>query len=152
MSLSQKGALYDARDAIAGLPESPRELGRHLLRALDSLASQNEAIRQQGNFGLEGPPAAPHSLDAIGVAAANGFVTVRLTHAQPPAGVRYVIEYSTTPNFLNPVRIDNGISTSFSQYLHGQTLYWRAAPTFLTSGLGSWIYFGGLSTPTAVVI
>lgn len=130
----------------AALQSRDRMLGE----ALDDLGSQIAAVRAQGNFGQEGAPSAPHGISAIAVTAKNGFASVSLTHNSAPAGSRYVIEYSTTPNFLNPQRVDNGTSLTFERYLKGQQLYFRAAPTFLTSPLGSWIYFGGATRPTAV--
>ncbi len=145
MAISQKGASYRNQAEIQGKD-------RLVAQALDDLASQIEATRAQGNFGQSGPPAAPHPLTAIGVVGQNGFAAVTLTHNSAPAGTRYVIEYSSTPNFQgNTVtRVDNGISLSWQQYLKGQKLYFRAAAMFPASDLSPWIYFGGPASPTVV--
>lgn len=143
MAFSQTGANYKNQSE---LQRKDRILGE----ALDDLASQVQSVRKQGNFGQSGAVAAPHPLSSISVSAAAGFATVALTHANAPAGTSYVIEYSTTPNFKSPVRVDNGISLSYHQYLKGQTLYFRAAPMVSASALAQWSYFGSQASPTAV--
>lgn len=153
MPISQKGAIYKSREGIQNPPTSLRELARHLLNAFDDIASQLQAVRTQGNYGQQTSPAAPHPVNAIAVVNSGGFAQITLTHNNPPAGTRYVIEYSTTPNFQSGTvqRADNGISLTWERYLHGKTLFFRAAPMFLSSAVGSWIYFGGAANPTAVV-
>lgn len=147
MALSQTGANYRNQ---SDLQRRDRVLGE----ALDDIASQIQATRSQGNFGESGPPQAPHPITSLLVAASGGFATVTVTHNSPPAGAVYVIEYSTTPTFQQPIRlttassIDNGVTLSLQQYLKGQTLYFRAAPKFPTSPLAPWVYFGGETTPT----
>jgi|HubBroStandDraft_1064217.scaffolds.fasta_scaffold09152_7 hypothetical protein len=143
MAISQSGANYKNQSEL-------QRRDRLLGDALDDLASQNEAIRKQGNFGQQGAPDPPHPLTNILVKAANGFATVTLTHNNAPAGSNYVVQFSTTKNFQNPITVDNGISLTLQQYLKGQTLFFRAAPKFPTSTLAPWIYFGGQATPTAV--
>jgi len=143
MPLTQTGATYKFQ------PELQRR-DRALGGALDDIASQIEAVRQQGNFGVSGSPSPPHPVMAIQVSAKNGFATVQLTHNSAPAGSNYVIEYSETPTFQSPIRVDNGISLSYQNYLKGQTLYWRTATKFITSGLAQWTYFGGQANPTPV--
>jgi hypothetical protein len=150
MALSQKGANYKGREGISNPPSSLREFARHVLNAVDDLASQIQATRSQANLGQAGPPAAPHPLTAIAVANAGGFAQVQLTHNSAPSGTQYTIEYSTTPNFQNPIRVQNGDSLSFERYLHGKTLYFRAAPKFAASALSTWTYFGSVNNPTAV--
>jgi hypothetical protein len=150
MALSQKGANYEGRDAIANPPEDLKLLAHHVMRALDDIASQNQATRTQGNFGQSGPPAAPHPITAIAVSASAGFATLTLTHASAPPGCQYRIQYSTTPNFQNPITVDNGDSLTFHKYLKGLNLYFRAAPKFPASEPAEWIYFGGQAKPTPV--
>lgn len=145
MPFSENGANYRNQ---AELERRDRVLGE----ALADLASQVQAVRSQANLGQAGPPSPPSALTAIQVSAAGGFVSVSLTHPNPPSGTQYVIEYSATPNFQNPVRIDNGISTTWEQYLSGKTLYFRGAPKLPASALAPWVYFGGTAKPTAVVI
>lgn len=149
MPLSQTGANYRNQSE---LQRRDRVLGE----ALDDIASQLQSARDQGNFGQSGPPAAPHPVTAIDVAASGGFATITLTHNSPPAGATYVIQASTTPDFQNPIRlmtassIENGTTLTVQQYLKGQTLYVRAAPKFPTSPLAPWTYFGGVAKPIAV--
>jgi len=147
MAISQPGANYRNQAEL-------QQKDRLVAQALDDLASQVQATRAQGNFGQEGPPAAPHPVTAIGVVGQNGFASVTLTHNSAPAGARYVIEYATTPNFAagTVTRIDNGISLTWQQYLKGQRLYFRAATMFSASELSPWIYFGGTPAPTVVAI
>lgn len=143
MSLSQKGANYQNQ---AELQRRDRILGA----ALDDIVSQVQAVRSQGGFGQSGAPAPPHPVTAIAVSAAGGFATVNLVHNGAPPGSQYVIEYSTSPNFQNPVRVDNGISLSFHQYLKGQTVYFRTAARLSASALSGWSYFGSSTTPTPI--
>ena len=145
MPLSQTGANYQNQ---AELQHRDRMLGA----ALDDIASQMQAVRAQGGFGQSGAPAPPHPVTAISVSSAGGFATVNLIHNGAPPGSQYVIEYSTTPNFQNPnpVRVDNGISLSFHQYLKGQTVYFRTAARLSASALSGWTYYGSSTTPTPV--
>lgn len=151
MAISEKGANYKSREAIANPPQSLRESMRHVLTAFDDLASQVQAVRSQGNFGQSNSPSAPHPVTAVSIVNANGFAQVSLTHNSAPAGTRYIIQYSTTPNFQSGTvqQIDNGVSLSFERYLKGKKLYFRAAPMFPASPLGAWTYFGTAANPTA---
>lgn len=142
MALSQTGANYKNQSEL-------QRRDRMLGEALDDISSQVQAVRAQGNYGQAGKPAAPHPLTSIAVVNASGFAQVNLVHAKAPAGTQYTIQYSTTPNFQSTVTIDNGTSLSLEQYLHGKTVYFRAAPRFPASGLASWIYFGGQANPTS---
>src|SRR5580704_17318735 len=116
MTLSQKGAGYKSRNYIKD---------HHVLEALDDLASQVQGVAGNTNAsktGVAQPPSAP---DQLQVTNNGGFAMVAIVHNNPPAGVAYRLEYSTTPNFKNPVKVDNGVENTWSQYLHGQTLYFR---------------------------
>lgn len=146
MALNPTGSQYRNQDAIQ---KKDRVLGE----AIDDIASQIEQIRQQGNFGSLGPPAAPHPLTKIVVTPSGGFASIQLTHNNAPAGTRYIIEMSSTSNFLAGTvqRIDAGISLAPPPiYLKNLTLFFRAAPMFLSSDLAEWTYFGGTAAPTAV--
>jgi hypothetical protein len=143
MALTQTGATYPHRAYLMG--KDP-----YLVAALDSLASADQNIGNHVNASPQASKAAPSAPAAINLSAKNGFGSVAITHNNPPAGTAYLIEYSTTPNFQNPIRIDNGVSQSFQQYLKGQTLYFRAASTFYTSPNSPWVYFGGQANPTPV--
>jgi hypothetical protein len=140
MALSQKGVHYDGRN----------ELDLIVRRAIDDVASKVSAVAKQVQATASGVTPTPHPPTALSVSAANGFATLNITHNSPPKGAAYVIEYATTPNFENPVTIDNGISRSWQQYLKGQTLYFRTASTVYTSPQSGWTYYGTETTPTAV--
>ena len=121
-----------------------------MLNALDDLASQLQAIRTQGVYGEKGAPSVPSTPTAISVAALKGFGTVAITHNSAPAGAQYVLQYSTSPSFASYVEVDNGSSLSWSQYLKGQRLYFRAASRFPASDKSPFVYYGTQANPTAV--
>ena len=141
MALSQKAANYVNRAHI-------QNKDRLTSLALDDIVSKLQAVADQANASVSGvtpPPNAPAWLSVVG---ASGFATVTISENNPAPGTAYIIEYSTSKNFQNPVRIDNGISPSWSQYLAGLTLYFRAATTFYTSKLSEFVYFGTAANPT----
>lgn len=149
MSLSQPGANY----------RNQSELQRrdHILgQALDDLASQVAATRNQGGFGQGGSPQPPAPPVSISVTAGGGFASLIITNPNAESSVLYVLEYSTTSNFQTPVRVQlgqataNGSIVNWHQYLTGLTLYFRAATQLPSSALSQWTYFGPADTPTAV--
>ncbi len=142
MALSQKGATYKNQAYI-------RQLDPKLAEALDDVASQVQAVRTQGNFGTTGTPAAPSAPSAVSASALNGLFTANITHPNAPAGTTWVLQYSTSSQFTNP------ISTTLAHpvwqdSLPQQKLYFRAAAKFPASPQSSWTYFGSGTTPTAV--
>lgn len=143
MAISQTGGNYRNQSE---LQRRDRVLGE----ALDDIASQIQAVRTQGNFGQNGPVPAPGAPTAIKVVGTSGFATVTLTDKNAPDGLLYIIQYSTTSNFQNPIQVDNGISLTWQQYLKGLTLFFRAAAMFPASPMSPWIYFGSQASPTAV--
>lgn len=146
MAVSQKGAVYANQAHVAA---KDRLLGI----ALDDIASKLQAVSKLTNASTTGTQSAPPPPTAIAVTIpVAGFARVDITHNDAPAGTSYLIEYSTTPNFLTPVRVDNGVAKSWSQYLHGQALYFRAAATFYTSPQSAWVYFGSLASPSLVTL
>jgi hypothetical protein len=139
MALSQKAVQYDGRNEL----QDPV-----VRRALDHILSQLKAGIDQVKATPHGKTPAPTAPDQLVVSASGGFARIAVSHRKAPSGTAYVLEYSTTKDFLNPVRIDNGISKSWGQYLSGKTLYFRAASTFYTSDLSKWTYFGSSGSPT----
>lgn len=144
MALSQKGAAYSDRAYI----KDP-----HVLRALDDLASQTQALENTTTGSKSGVVSPPHPLTSIVVVKSNGFATITLTHNNAPSGARYIVQASTSASFSTPVhladlQIDSGSTVSSMHYLKGQTLYFRAAPKFPTSSLAAWTYFGNPASPT----
>lgn len=143
MAVTQTGAVYRNRSHIF---TRDRLLGE----ALDDIASRTQAVSNQTNADVSGSTSPPSAPNAISVTAKDGFANVQISHASAPEGTAYLLEYATTPNFQNPVQVDNGISKNFSQYLKGQRLYFRAASTFYTSPASPWIYYGGQANPIPV--
>lgn len=141
MSLSQKGAGYINREHFKD--------GWHRA-SMDDLASQLQAIRAQGNFGRNGKIDAPTPPTLLNVVASGGLFSVSITHASPPPGVVYRVQYDTTPNFTDPQPIDLGEVLKTQRYLPGAKLYWRAAVKYPSSELSKWIYFGSQVAPTKV--
>lgn len=144
MALSQPGANYKNR---AHVHNKDPLLGR----AIDDVMDKVQAVAIQTNASVTGKASAPSAPTAISVVNSNGHATLEITHHGAPAGTNYLIEYSTTPNFLKPVQIDNGISKSFQQYLKGLgPIYFRASSRFSTSESSKHVYFGTENNPTAV--
>lgn len=143
MALSQSGANYVNRAHV-------QSKDKDLARALDDIVSQTNAVAKQTNASVTGKADPPSVPTALNVTASNGHGLVSITHENAPSGTNYLIEYSTTPNFLSPVQIDNGISKTWPQYLKGQTLYFRAASRFSTSETSQFIYHGTQTNPTPV--
>ena len=143
MTISQTGGPYN-------YPNEIQRRDRAIGGALDDRASQIQAVRSQGNFGPSGPPQAPSPPAQLSVSAANGIIQAVITHPNPPPGAIYRIEYSTTPNFLNPIPVDLGEVPVFHASLPAQKLYFRAATKLPSSPLSPYVYFGGSATPTLV--
>lgn len=139
MAFSEKGAGYRGRDHIRD---------QHLKAALDDIASQVQSVAANTNSTKTGIRLAPAQPTALAISAAGGFCTAAITSPKVAANAAYILEYSTTPNFQSPQRVDNGISLSFERYLAGQTLYFRVASTLYTSALSPWVYFGPANNPT----
>jgi hypothetical protein len=149
MSLSQKGARYRNQSE---LQRKDRILGE----ALDDIVSKNRAVLIQGNFGEDGPPEPPSTPTALRVTAVNGLFTASVIHNSPPAGTRYILQHSTTPNFPdgNTVTEELGtvesVTTTWQRSLPGQQLYFRVASKFPASKIGPWVYLGSAGKPTLV--
>lgn len=154
MAISQKGATYEGRAGIENPPTSLREFAKHVLRAMDDLASQSAAIRTQGNFGVSGPPEAPPALVSLSVTAQDGIFDVSVIPNQAaPAGTEHFADYSTTPNFQNfttvPLTAPQG-AARWRGALGNQTLYWRAYSKLPASAPSKFIYFGGPTNPNPI--
>lgn len=130
MPLTQTGATYKNQATI-------RNQNRLLAEALDDIASQVQAVRSQGNFGVNGTAAAPSAPTALQVTAQAGLITWSIVHPHAPAGTQWVLEYSTSPTFANPVQVGL-LKPMYQAYLPNQTLYSRAAAKFAASGQSAW--------------
>ena len=147
MALTQQGATYKNQSEL-------QRRDRILGEALDDLASQAAAARNQGNYGLNGPPDPPSAPTALQVTAASGLFTATVIHHSAPAGTQYILQHSTTPNFQNPIsetlNSADGIQTTWQRSLPGQKLYFRIAPKFPASPVGKWVYAGSSASPSLV--
>lgn len=141
MPLTQQGAIYERRAHIKD---------QHALAAFDDLASQIAAVRNQGNFGKDGVIEPPHAPTLLLVTVQAGIYTATITHSEAPAGTNWRLEYSRTPDFKSPIKIDLGDSPNWENYLPNQKLYFRVAAKFLASQPSPFVYFGSSANPTAV--
>jgi hypothetical protein len=141
-TLNQKGASYSNRAYILGKD-------RLLVEALDDIASPVQAILIQGNFGRDGTPDPPSAPTALQASALNGLFTVTIVHPNAPAGTQWRLQYSSSPNFTNP--IDVGLlHPNWQASLPQQVLYFRAAAKFSASAQSAWTYLGSSAKPIAV--
>lgn len=139
MALTQKGAGYINRFAVK---EGP------IKDALDDLANQIRAATIQGNFSSSGTVSPPTSPTAVAVTTtAAGLKTVQITDANAEKGVLYRLQYSTSPNFTDPVSVDLGEVPQYQVSLPGQSFYWKVAKKFPASDLSPWVYFGSSVAP-----
>lgn len=147
MALTQKGATYKNQSEL-------QRRDRILGEALDDLASQVAAARSQGNFGLQGAPGPPSPPTALQVSAQAGLFSATIVHNNAPAGTQYVLQYSASKNFLNPISEllthTPNITTSWQKSLPGTQLYLRVAAKFPASELSAWTYVGSSASPTLV--
>src|ERR1017187_1932585 len=140
MALTQLGAQYINQSAL-------RRQDSILGDALDDLASQVAAARNQGNYGQKGPPAPPSPPTVLQVKSSTGLLTATIVHNTAPAGTQYVLQYSTTKNFQNPISEvlthTPSITTTWQKSLPaGGAYYLRVAAKFPASPLGAWVYYG----------
>ena len=139
MALSQKGANYKNRALLLNRD-------RLLAEALDDIASQAQSSLTQGNFGKNGTPNPPSAPTAIQAKSQAGLFTVSIVHRAAPAGTTWRLQYSTSPQFTNP--IDVGLVHPVWQgYVPNQKLYFRAAAKFPASAQSAWTYLGSSASP-----
>lgn len=141
MAVSEKGANYVNRTHI-------QNRDRLTSLALDDIISKVQAVADQTNASVSGETPAPPAPTAVSVVNASGSAQLLITNPGAAKNTAYIIEYSSTPNFLNPQIVDNGFSPTFERYLAGQTLYFRVAATLYTSPQSGWTYFGPAANPT----
>lgn len=138
MSLSQPGASYRFREHIKD---------QYVKGAFDDVASQIQAITNQGNFGKQGVATPPTPPAVLNVSLQNGVYTAIISHPSAPPGTRWMLEYSTTPNFVTKVPVDLGEATQWQAYLPFPALYFRVSARTLTSAPSAHTYFGTSSQP-----
>jgi hypothetical protein len=131
MALSQTGANYKNR---AHILSRDRLLGE----ALDDITSKAQAALTQGNFGVNGTPAPPGSPSAVSVSTLNGTITANIVHPKAPTGTQWVLQYSTSPEFTDPVTVGL-LHPIWQAYLPNQTLFVRVAAKFPASAQSAWV-------------
>ena len=148
MALTQQGAQYKNRDHLVRTERFSGE-------AMDDLASQVAAVRNQLNAGLTGPPDPPSAPSALQVTTnGSGLFSATIQHNNAPAGTQYVFQYSTSANFTDGATTTEilthtpGITTTWQKSLPGQKLYFKVAAKFPASEMGSWVYLGSGASPT----
>lgn len=141
MPLTQPGAIYERRSHFVK--------DQHLQAALDDLASQSAAVRNQLNVGKDGVTPPPSSPTVLLVSLQAGTYTATIAHQAPP-GTQWRLEYSTSAIFSPAIPVDLGEVKVWQGYFPNQKLYFRAAAKFLASELSPWVYFGSPASPTAV--
>lgn len=112
-------------------------------------AALARAILTQGNYGAKGTPALPSAPASLAVTASPRLFTATIVQNNPPAGVRYVLQYSNTPNFQSPISEELG-TTTWPRSLPSQKLYFRVAAKFPASTLTAWVYAGSAAAPALV--
>lgn len=127
--------------------------GARLYEALQDLITAHTNHVSQTNGNLVGEPAAPSPIDALNVTAQNGHFNVAITHnAEIYRGVQYYVEHADNPNFVNAVhtQASGTESRNHNEFLGNVTRYFRAFPSYASSGPAKPVYFGG-AQPRAVV-
>lgn len=137
MALAQKGADYDYRDHI----DDP-----HVKGALDDIASKLQAVILQGNYGPKGIPQPPSTPSALQVSVLGSLFSATIVHQNAPLGTRWILQYSTSPSFANPISEELGTMT-WQKSLPSQALYLRVAAKFPASAQTPWVYAGSSSNP-----
>jgi hypothetical protein len=123
-----------------------------LAQALDSIVAQIQSIATQTVATINGVTPAPPIITALSVLASSGIFDIQIQDNAPVhRGINYFVEYSTTPNFVQPHVIDLGASRSYRATWGNQTLYFRAYSQYSTSPPSPTVYFGSEAVPTAVV-
>lgn len=139
-TLRKTGAGYDYRDSIKD---------KFVRAGIDDIASRLQNVMALGNYAANGQPDPPPAPTAMQAQAQNGLITVSISHSNPPAGTKWVFQYSSDPLFAAPISttLDHPI---WQQYLPGQKLYMRVAAKFSASPQSPWVYLGSANSPQVV--
>jgi hypothetical protein len=123
-----------------------------LAQALDSIVEQIQSVATQTAATVNGFTPAPHPISQLSVLASAGVFDIQIQDNTPvQRGINYFVEFSTTPNFVQPHVVNLGASRTYRSYWGNQTLYFRAYSQYSTSQPSQPVYFGSSSAPTAVV-
>jgi uncharacterized membrane protein YgcG len=132
-----------------------RDKDPYLYETLTNMVNEVNGLHTQTGSANGAPVAAPPTIQAISVSAANGFFTITINDpaglAQMNLGLHYFLEWDVNPNFPNPTSEDISASRGEYIYLGNLTTYWRAKSQFRNSPMSSpYVYFGTQQNPTAV--
>lgn len=126
-------------------------LGRTLQHLLDVVNNSNQQTTASGI----GKTRAPAPVSQIAVTGANGVASIHLSDKNAGAqGLKYLVEYSSDPNFGTFDLLDLGEATTHRLYLGvgSGTWYFRATNKFFTSERSPHVYFGSAAQPTGVAL
>lgn len=121
----------------------------YLKGSVDDVVSQVGAVMRQGNFSAKGTPQPPSRPSSLSVSSTNGLVTASIQHPGAPPGTQWVLYYSRSRTFANPIKITL-LHPIWQQYLPQQTLYFKVTAKFQASGETQPVYLGSSVTPTQI--
>lgn len=118
------------------------------IQALEDAINQ---MADQGNLDPSGAQVAkPSQISNISVVESGGIHDIQLTdHSPAYAGIKYVADYSQTPDFKNFHTVDMGNSQNYRKNLGTGAYYWRASSNYHPATPSDHVYHGG-ATPQAV--
>jgi hypothetical protein len=119
-----------------------------LQEALDDLQAQIVNVAKQTRSNPEGPAGAPNSPAQLSVSASSGLFTAHIADRED--GKSYILEYSTSPTFQNPITVDLGIAKNWSAQLGTQKLHFRVRATHYTGSYSGYVYHGSQQAPSSV--
>jgi hypothetical protein len=130
-----------------------RQRDPRLTEALDDLTAVTTRLTKRTGTQLARIPSGPPAPSALTVTGQDGIFDAKISDSNAiKYGIGYFLEYSTTPNFTNPIPIDLGAARNWRGMLGNLTLYWRCYSQYWGAETPSEItYFGTQKNPTAVV-
>jgi len=127
-----------------------KERDPYLYETLSKIVAAVNATSVHAGVDPATPAAAPPTIAALKVQAANGWFDLAITDtAATRPGLFYFAESDVTPGFLAPRVYFLGASRNLYVQLGNQTLYWRAYSQYVGSMPSAPVVFG--TPPMAVV-
>jgi hypothetical protein len=130
--------------------EGHPEMGANLHRLLRSFRDDLNTLEQQGNFNLNGTPAAPPNIQNVTVTPTSVGHHISINHGEAfYQGLYYHVESADNPHFTNPFPAYSGPAREIDLATGNQTLYFQAFASYQNSGNTPVVYHGG-QTPQPV--
>jgi hypothetical protein len=121
-------------------------LGARLHETLSDIQNQIKVIAQQGNFNMDGNPAAPPALQGLKVTPHETGFDVAIQHdGSLYRGVHYYVDYADNPHFQNARTAHIGETRNAVLPLGPRKLYFQAWAKYPFSGSTVPIAFGSSS-------